>query len=93
MAKAAGSFAENKDIATEIRKERIVPALKSNKEVILDFNEVDAATQSFVHALISQLIRDFGIEVLKTVTFKDCNQTVRTVIEIVVDYMQASEDE
>lgn len=88
MLKLTGTFAENKDVATAIRKERIAPALDKKKEVILDFHGVEAATQSFIHALISQLIRDYGIKVLKTMAFKDCTASVQKVIEIVVDYMQ-----
>ena len=90
--KAAGKFAENKDVARDIRLNRIVPGLKKGQHVILDFSNVEAATQSFVHALISQLIRDYGIEVLDKVVFKECNEAVKKIVEIVVDYMQ-HEDE
>ena len=92
IAKLAGKFAENKDIARDIRKEKIAPAIDKGQNVILDFHDVEAATQSFIHALISQLIRDHGIQVLDTVVFKDCNDTVKKIVEIVVDYMQ-HEDE
>lgn len=90
--KSVGAFAENKDIARDIRLERIVPALKKGQDVVLDFHGVEGATQSFIHALISQVIRDNGPPVLDKVAFKDCNETVRKIIEIVVDYMQ-HEDE
>ncbi|MEO7364373.1 MAG: STAS-like domain-containing protein [Candidatus Saccharimonadales bacterium] len=89
--KLAGVFAENKDIAREIRVGTLQPALKKSKSIVLDFNGVDAATQSFIHALVSQLIRDYGVEVLETIAFKDCNKTVQKIIEIVVDYMQHAE--
>ena len=49
----AGAFAENKDVAREIRIKEIIPALDKNEQVILDFSKVDAATQSFIHALRS----------------------------------------
>ena len=32
----AGSFAENKDVARELRVKRIMPALEKNKTVIID---------------------------------------------------------
>lgn len=86
--KLAGAFAENKDVARDVRLNRIEPALKKKQGVIIDFNGVDAATQSFIHALISQVIRDYGVGILDVIAFKDCNETVRKVIEIVVDYMQ-----
>lgn len=87
----AGSFAENKDVAQSLRNEKLIPALQEKGgEVILDFDEVTGTTQSFVHALISDLLRNFGSEVLERITFKNCNETVKKIIGIVVDYMQES---
>ena len=84
----AGAFAENKDIARAIRIGEIIPALNNHEEVILDFNGVTAATQSFVHALISAAIRKYGSEAMDKISFKSCNNTVKEIINIVVDYMQ-----
>lgn len=86
-----GSFAENKDIAKEIRIKKLIPALEGREEITLDFSGIDAATQSFIHALISDLIRTYGVEVLDKISFKNCNETVKKMISIVVDYMQESE--
>jgi len=88
----AGSFAENKDVARDIRMQEITPALERNEEVILDFEKVDSVTQSFVHALISDLIRTYGTDALDRVSFKSCNDVVRKIITIVVDYMQESDN-
>lgn len=84
----AGAFAENKDVARDIRVKEIIPALTQDQEVILDFDKVDAATQSFAHALISDVLRHYGVGVLDRLVFKSCNATVKKIIEIVVDYMQ-----
>ena len=83
-----GAFAENKDIARDIREQEIMPALNKNEEVTLDFQRVSGATQSFVHALISELLRKYGVEVLDHIFFKSCSITVQHIINIVVDYMQ-----
>lgn len=88
---AAGSFAENKDVARQLRLEQIIPAIDSKQEVVLDFTEVIGATQSFIHALISDLIRKYGSDVLDVVVFKGCNETIQKIISIVVDYMQQSD--
>jgi hypothetical protein len=88
----AGAFAENKDIAREIRIKEIIPALTRNEEVTLDFDRVDAATQSFVHALISDILRKYGASALDRIVFKSCNVTVKKIIEIVVEYMQEGMD-
>jgi len=84
----AGAFAENKDVARSIRINEIVPMLNVGEEVALDFHGVDAATQSFIHALISDLIRKYGVSVLDRMEFKSCHVKVRKIIEIVVEYMQ-----
>ncbi len=84
----AGAFAENKDVARDIRLNEIIPALNQGQEVMIDFDQVDAATQSFIHALISDVLRKFGPGALDLVIFKSCNMTIQKIIGIVVDYMQ-----
>lgn len=87
-----GSFAENKDEARNIRRDIIIPALEKGEEVILDFEKIEAATQSFIHALISDLLRKYGSDILDEVIFKNCNETVQKIIGIVVEYMQQAEE-
>lgn len=87
----AGNFAENKDVARDLRLHYITPALKEDSgDVILDFEGVTGATQSFIHALISQLIRTYNDELFTRLKFKNCNETVQEVINIVADYMSES---
>jgi len=83
-----GSFAENKDVAKDIRINKIIPSLENGKEVILNFDKVKSATQSFIHALISDIIRKNGIKILDRVYFKNCSETIKKIIEIVIEYMQ-----
>lgn len=90
MFPVVGSFAENKDAARDIRQHQINPALKKNEDIILDFEHVESATQSFIHALISETIREHGIGVLDRIAFRNCTETVQKIIGIVVDYMQES---
>ena len=86
-----GSFAENKDKARDLRLKKILPALEQNKEVILDFEKITGATQSFIHALISDIIRKKGADALDSIYFKNCNDTVKKIINIVIEYMQESD--
>jgi hypothetical protein len=83
-----GRYAENKDIARDIRLEELLPALDKGEEVILNFNKVDVATQSFIHALISDAIRQHEKVALDRLAFKACNESIQRIISIVVDYMQ-----
>ena len=91
ISKRAGTFAENKDIARDIRERELIPGLKAGKTIVLDFDGVSGATQSFIHALISEPIREYGDNVFDSLVFKNCSNTVKEVINIVADYMQESE--
>lgn len=86
----AGSFAENKDVAQELRIKRILPALERSQIVILDFSGITGATQSFMHALISDTIRIYGEGVFDQLRFKNCSPVVKEVVIIVSEYMQES---
>lgn len=79
-------FMEDKDYARKIRLEKILPALEKGEKVILDFSEVEFATQSFIHALIGEALKRFNDNALTLLEFRSCNQVLKSVIEIVVDY-------
>lgn len=85
-----GPFAENKDTARDIRLNELIPALEKDETIILDFENVEGATQSFVHALMSDLIRKYGSGLFERVQFKSCNDTIKGIVSIVADYMQES---
>ena len=85
-----GSFAENKDKAKDIRIDNIMPTLKDGGDVTLNFSGVGSTTQSFIHALISDPIRQFGGDILDRIIFKNCNDKIQKIIGIVTDYMQES---
>ncbi len=86
----AGTFAENKDTAQELRIKHIMPALEKNTAIVLDFGDVTGATQSFVHALISDPLRHYGDQALDLISFKDCSPVVKEIITTVTEYMQES---
>lgn len=86
----AGVFAENKDRAKELRINKIMPALANHKEVELDFKGVTGTTQSFIHALISEPIRQFRELALDKLEYKNCSDEVKEIIKTVYDYMQES---
>ncbi len=89
----AGRDAENKDIGRDIRIKEILPALEKHEEVILNFARVETATQSFVHSLISDVMRKYRDDALERVSFKSCNDTIKQIIGIVVQYMQDALDQ
>lgn len=90
IAKQIDGFAENKDVARTIRIEDILPYLEKGESVTLDFKGVSGATQSFIHALISEAIRIYGDEVYDKLVFKNCSPEIQEIVNIVADYMEES---
>lgn len=60
--------------------------MKAGKAVVLDFAGVNLVTQSFVHALISDVLRSEGERGLDHLVFDHCNEGVRGIVETVVQY-------
>ena len=87
-AESAG-FAEDKDLAKRIRESQLLPSLDASVPVVLDFSSVQYATQSFIHALIGEALRRLGEQALELIEFRNCSPSVRSVVELVVDYSLA----
>lgn len=81
-------FAENKDVAKELREKQIKQNIESTTSpmIILDFAEVDSSTQSFIHALISGIFQDYGEKALDYFEFRNCNEAVKSLITTVINY-------
>jgi pantothenate kinase-related protein Tda10 len=84
--KVCGHFAENKDKARDIRDTLLRKWIESNEPVILDFRGIDSSTQSFVHALISEIFQRKGEAMLDQFEFKNCNKAVKSLISTVINY-------
>ncbi|WP_423779703.1 STAS-like domain-containing protein [Cellulosimicrobium cellulans] len=83
----AGAFAGDKDAAARLRDEALRPRLLKGRRAILDFDKVELATQSFIHALLAAIVREDPSR-LEKIDFKHCNDDIQSVIEIVVEYAQ-----
>lgn len=88
MLSEAGEFCENKDVAKKLREEVLLPALGNNEGVIFDFEGVTGATQSFIHALVSEALRRYPDEAYDLIFYKNARDEVREIISIVYMYMQ-----
>ena len=90
----SSDFAEDKDVAARIRDTQIRPALQRDEEVFLNFHGVDLVTQSFVHAMLSDVLRTHGEGILDRIGFVACQPGVRGIIETVIQYsLETLEDE
>lgn len=85
----AGAFGGDKDAAARLREKQLKPALAQDQQSVvhLDFAGVDFATQSFIHAVLSSVVRR-NPKVLDRIQFDNCTDSVREIIEIVVQYSQ-----
>ncbi len=81
-----GPVAQDKDWARSTRTDLLMPALASESAVCLDFGGVQIATQSFVHALLSEATRMYGESGLAQVEFRSCSEQVKQAIQTVVIY-------
>ena len=82
-----GAFAENKDTARSLRGTVLRPHLEApDGRIILDFEGIDMSTQSFIHALLSNLLQSYGASILDRIEFKNCNESIKSLIGTVVDY-------
>lgn len=79
-------FMEDKEVAKEFRRNQIIPALQAGETIVLDFSGIKYVTQSFVHALIHEALKRFGEEVLDRFEFRNCSKSVKSIIELVVEY-------
>ena len=79
-------FAEDKDQARSLRRQILLPALERGENIELDFAHVKYATQSFVHALLGEVLYKYGENVLDRIEFKNCTPQLQSVIELVIDY-------
>ena len=88
MIDVAGEFCENKDIAKGLREKILLPALEKERAVTFDFEGVTGATQSFIHALVSDALRKYPETAFDNIFFKNACPEVQEIISIVYAYMQ-----
>lgn len=86
LVRVPGPVAQDKDWAREARLAVLFPTLQAGGDVVLDFVTVHTATQSFIHALLSDVTRSLGETGLSRIEFRSCNGQVRQAIQTVTTY-------
>lgn len=81
-----GDFGEDKDTAAKLREQEIKTHIVKGERVFLDFEGVTLVTQSFIHALISDVLRNSGENALELIEFEKCVPVVKGIISTVVQY-------
>ncbi|AQR65977.1 hypothetical protein BXU06_13610 [Aquaspirillum sp. LM1] len=85
-------FEENVEEASKFRETIILPSINSGAMVVLNFNKVRFATQSFVHALMYKVIRD-GQQIGSTLSIANCTNATREAIMAVAAYAKTTPHE
>jgi hypothetical protein len=82
---AVAGFEEDVEAAAAIREQTIIPALAADGMVILDFQGIRAATQSFVHALMYRVFRDAS-GVQHSLSVSRADEATREAVRAVAAY-------
>jgi len=75
-------FGSNRYVASPVRRE-LEDFLKNHDKVIVDFNNVPNATQSWVDELLGKLFLREGRLLLARVQFKNCSANIQELIKFV----------
>lgn len=82
-------FEENVEYAAQIREGIIEEGLSKGRMVVIDFDGIDFATQSFVHALVYKVLRDHD-GVKSALSIAHCSASTREAILAVAGYASAA---
>lgn len=85
VAPDARALAVDRPRARRLADEQVAPLLAEGRSVQLDFSGTRVATQSFCHALLSELFREHGVELLDRVRFIACSAQVEPLIRLAVN--------
>lgn len=80
-----GSYAEDKDAAIRSRNNRLFPALKDGKTIIIDFSGVKSAPHSFLSALLASPIKSLGLQAHKRIKIVNSTSEIRETIDFIFD--------
>lgn len=79
------TFEEDVEVAAEVREQQILPTLNDNELIVLDFSNIRAATQSFIHALMYRLFRE-GKNIETCLTVACADKATEEAIQAVAAY-------
>jgi len=80
-----GRYADDKQAAISYRDKHLLPAVAEGKAILIDFNDVDTSTHSFLNALLASPIRRMGLRAYKRIRVVNATQDIRETIDYVLD--------
>lgn len=80
-----GRYADNKEDAIKHRDKYIFPSIEEGKALLIDFQDVESSTHSFLNALLASPIRRMGIRAYKRIRIVNATKDIRETIDYVLD--------
>ena len=80
-----GPYAEDKEAAIRFRESRIVQAIQSEKQLVLDFGGVKSAPHSFLSSLLADPIRGLGMASYKVLKIINAETEIRETLDFILD--------
>lgn len=80
-----GRYADNKEDAIRHRDSYIMSAVEDGKTLLIDFQDVESSTHSFLNALLASPIRRMGIRAYKRIRIVNATKDIRETIDYVLD--------
>lgn len=80
ISKTPNSLCIDARSAFEIRNSQLLPALERNEPVCIDFSNVVVATQAWVNSLLMPALLEQGIDRIKLIEFKGCNNMIKEMV-------------
>lgn len=80
-----GRNADDKQAAISYRDKHLLPAITDGKSIVIDFNEVETSTHSFLNALLASPIRRMGLRAYKRIRIINATKDIRETIDYVLD--------
>ena len=85
------TFEENVEEAARVRDQVIAPKLGAGEMVVLDFQGIRFATQSFIHACIYRVLRD-TVNVRSALSIANCSPSTREALMAVAAYARVADE-
>jgi hypothetical protein len=87
-----GKYADDKGAAIKYRDRHLIPAVDQGKTLLLDFQDVESSTHSFLNALLASPIRRLGMMAFKRVKVVNATPNIRETIDYVLDDNTGQDD-
>ena len=80
-----GKYADNKEDAIKHRDKYLLSAVEEGNAILIDFQDVESSTHSFLNALLASPIRRMGIRSYKRIRIVNATKDIRETIDYVLD--------